>query len=76
MSNLKQEAIKIIENMQEDLMTQVISSLQTIESEKNNTIRSMEGLHILQSFAGTLPPTFHYKQALEEAREEKYDNFY
>lgn len=76
MSNLKQEAIKIIENMQEELMTQVISSLKTIASEKNNTAKGIEGLHILQSFAGTLPPTFHYNQELEEVREEKYDHFY
>ncbi|MCX4268797.1 MAG: hypothetical protein OSJ62_09045 [Lachnospiraceae bacterium] len=76
MSKLKQKAIQIIENMPEDLMSEVISSLKTIESEKNLTLRSMEGLKILQSFAGTLPSTFHYTQELEEAREEKYDRFY
>lgn len=76
MSKLKQEALELIENMQEDLMSQVISYLKNMNSEKNEFPRSMEGFQILQSFAGTLPQTFNYKQELEEAREEKYDNFY
>lgn len=35
--------------------------------------KSMNGLHVLQSFAGTLPGNFDYEQELEEARKEKYD---
>lgn len=79
MSKLKQEAVQLIENMQEDLMTQVVfylKNLKNMESEKNETARNMEGLQTLLSFAGTLPQSFHYKKELEEAREEKYDNFY
>lgn len=76
MSKLKQEAVKIIENMQEDCMTQVVSYLKNMESEKNDIDRKMEGLQTLLSFAGTLPPNFQYKKELEEAREEKYDSFY
>lgn len=36
---------------------------------------SMEGFHVLQSFAGTLPADFDYKKELEEMREEKYARF-
>jgi len=38
----------------------------------NDISKSMEGLHVLQSFAGTLPADFDYKKELEEMREEKY----
>ena len=76
MSKLKQEAASIIENIPEDRMAQVVSYLKNIESEKNNTSKSMEGLQTLLSFAGTLPPNFHYQKELEEAREEKYGSFY
>lgn len=36
---------------------------------------SMEGFHILQSFAGTLPADFDYEKELEEMREKKYARF-
>ncbi len=38
----------------------------------NDISKSMEGFHVLQSFAGTLPADFDYKKELEEMREEKY----
>lgn len=44
---------------------------QTATNQKLN--KSMDGLHTLQSFAGTLPADFDYEQELEEARKEKYD---
>ena len=74
MSALKQEAIKIIEEIQEDVMSQVVSYLKQMADKKQNS-KNLEGLHILQSFAGTLPPDFDYKKELEEAREEKYGRF-
>ena len=37
--------------------------------------KSMEGFHVLQSFAGTLPADFDYKKELEKMREEKYARF-
>lgn len=35
-----------------------------------DTSESMEGYHILQSFAGTLPANFDYKKELEEINDE------
>ncbi len=40
-----------------------------------DTSKSMEGFHVLQSFAGTLPADFDYKKELEEMRTEKYARF-
>lgn len=40
-----------------------------------DTSKSMEGFHVLQSFAGTLPADFDYKKELEEMRNEKYARF-
>ena len=74
MSVLKQEAIKIIEEIQEDAMSQVITYLKQMANKKQSS-KSLEGFHTLQSFAGTLPPDFDYKKELEEAREEKYGRF-
>lgn len=72
MSVLKQEAVKIIENMQEDVMMQVVTYLRAIS---NQSSKSLEGYHTLQSFAGILPDNFDYKMELEQAREEKYGRF-
>ena len=72
MSVLKQEAVKIIENMQEDVMMQVVAYLRAVS---NQSSKSLEGYHILQSFAGILPDNFDYKMELEQAREEKYGRF-
>ncbi len=72
MSILKQEAVKIIENMQEDVMMQVVAYLRAIS---NQSSKSLEGYHTLQSFVGILPQNFDYKIELEQAREEKYGRF-
>ncbi len=37
--------------------------------------RSVEGLEVLQSFAGTLPADFDYHKELDEMRKEKYARF-
>ncbi len=37
--------------------------------------KALQGLRILQSFAGRLPEDFDYKHELEEMRQEKYDSF-
>lgn len=37
--------------------------------------KSMEGLRVLQSFAGTLPADFDYHKELDDMREEKYARF-
>ncbi len=75
MSTLKQEALKIIEDIQEDAMTQVIAYLQSVAYEHPNQSKGLEGFQILQSFAGSLPENFDYNQELTEARNERYDRF-
>ena len=37
--------------------------------------KSVEGLKVLQSFAGTLPVDFDYHKELDEMRKEKYARF-
>lgn len=41
----------------------------------DDTSKSMEGLAVLQSFAGTLPADFDYEKELEDMRKEKYARF-
>lgn len=72
MSVLKQEAMKIIETMQEDVMMQVVTYLRAIS---NQSSKSLERYHTLQSFARIRPENFDYKIELEQAREEKYGRF-
>ena len=72
MSTLKQEAFKIIEGMQEDIMGQVITYLRNFSEEKKQSSKSLEGYQTLQSFAGILPADFDDKKELDSAMEEKY----
>lgn len=72
MSILKQEAVKLIEDIQEDAMIQVIAFLQSFVY-KPEPHASLEGFQTLQSFAGRLPEDFDYKTELEKVREEKHD---
>ena len=51
MSVLKQEAVKIIENMQEDVMMQVVTYLRAISNEKKQSSKSLEGYHTLPNLA-------------------------
>jgi hypothetical protein len=72
MTALKEQAVQIIEDIEDKDMTQVVAILKTFtfsEEQKQNKDAAMAGLQILQSFAGTLPPDFDYKKELEEARE-------
>lgn len=75
MSALKQEAVKIIEDMQEDAMVQVIAYLRNILNKEKTSSKSLDGYHTLQSFAGILSADFDYEKELEDARNEKYDRF-
>ncbi len=75
MTALKKEAVQIIENLEEEDMIQVVAYLRNFNSSEfpnKDRNAAMEGLRVLQSFAGTLPADFDYKKELEEAREEKY----
>ena len=73
MSN-KERAIQLLDQIPENKMYYIISILENA-AKPDNIDKSMEGLHVLQSFAGTLPENFDYKQELEEARKEKYGRF-
>lgn len=75
MSTLKQEAVRLIEDIEEDAMAQVIAYLQSIVYEKPQQTKSIDGFRILQSFAGSLPENFDYEQELEDMRRERYDRF-
>lgn len=75
MSILKQEAIKIIEEMQEDAMLQVVAYLKSIASNHPGQDKHLQGFQTLQSFVGSLPEDFDYNQELEAIRKEKYDRF-
>ena len=64
-----------VENLEEEDMSQVVAYRRKFNSSEfpnKDRDAAMEGLRVLQSFAGTLPADFDYKKELEEAREEKY----
>lgn len=70
MSELKQQAVQVIENLQEDVMVQVVAYLKDIEvkSKKDEQKKALEGLETLLEFAGTLPEDFDSEKELEQAR--------
>lgn len=72
--NNKERAIQLLDQIPESEMYYIIRILEHA-AKANSTSKSMEGLRILQSFAGTLPESFDYKRELEEIRNEKYDRF-
>lgn len=74
MSALKQEAVRLIEDIQEEQMGQVIAFLKNIEirNKGKKQERALNGFDTLMEFAGTLPEDFDYGKELAEAREEKY----
>ena len=76
MTKLKQQAVQMIENLQDDVMIQVIAYLKDIEikSKKDEQKKALDGLETVLKFAGTLPEDFDYKKELPQAREEKYGN--
>ena len=76
MSELKQQAVQVIENLQEDVMIQVVAYLKDVEikSKKEEKRKALEGLETVLEFAGTLPEDFDYKKELEIAKEEKDGN--
>ncbi len=74
MSTLE-KAITLLEDMPEQTVETVYAfmlSIHTKESSSPDNTKSMDGLRLLQSYAGTLSEDFDYKTALEEAREKKY----
>lgn len=67
MSKLKQQAVQVIENLQEDVMIQVVAYLKDIEikSKKDAEKKALEGLETVLEFAGTLPEDFDSSKELE-----------
>lgn len=59
MSN-KERAMQLLDQIPESEMYYIIRILEHA-AKSTNTSKSMEGLHILQSFAGTLPENLDYK---------------
>lgn len=89
MSTLE-KTIGLLETMPDDKIETIYAFVRFINSDAYKTYsesasikaedehrvsESMEGLRILESFAGTLPEDFNYEQELEEARNEKYGRF-
>lgn len=74
MTGLKKEAVRMIEDMQEEQMGQVIALLRNISVKGggNGRRRAMEGLDVLMEFAGTLSTDFEYRKELAEVRKERF----
>lgn len=75
MTEIKREAVQMIESMGDDDVVQVIAFLKNIRFSKTGDAgggNAMKGLEVLKSFAGILPENFDYEKELAEAREEKY----
>lgn len=75
MSEIKREAVQMIESMGDDDVVQVIAFLKNFRLSKTGDAGSgnaMKGLEVLKSFAGILPENFDYEKELAEVREEKY----
>ncbi len=73
MSN-KERAVQLLEQIPDSEMHYIIRMLERA-AKPGDTSKGMDGLRILQSFAGTLPESFDYKRELEEMRNEKYGRF-
>lgn len=73
MSN-KERAVQLLEQIPESEMHYIIRMLE-YAAKPDDTSKRMEGLRVLQSFAGTLPENFDYERELEKMRNEKYSRF-
>jgi len=74
MSTLE-KAIVLLKEMPEQSVETVYRFMQSLQNEYVKQADSLNGLRVLQSFSGTLPESFDYRQELEEARAEKYGRF-
>lgn len=79
MSALKEEAVQMITNIQEEDMIQVVAFLKSFVLHPSGSgkpaDKKLEALKNLEQFRGTLPKNFDYKKELEEALDEKYGDF-
>lgn len=78
MTALRQEAYHLLSEFDESEMTSIVSLLKNYKlriKENQNVEKGMEGLRIIESFAGRLPEDFNEKEELARGLEEKYGNF-
>lgn len=78
MTALRQEAYQLLDEFDESEMTSVVTLLKNYRrstKQNQNIEERLEGLRIIESFAGRLPEDFNEKEALAEGLEEKYGNF-
>lgn len=78
MTALRQEAYQLLDEFDESEMTSVVTLLKNYKhntKQNQNVEEGLEGLRIIESFAGGLPSDFNEKEELEKGLEEKYGNF-
>ena len=79
MTLVKERAIEMIQRMPEDDMLYVINILQNLEAmsidKEKDRQRAKLALMDILNLEKKLPDDFDMKKELQEAREEKYDNF-
>ncbi|MCI8509187.1 MAG: hypothetical protein HFJ06_11580 [Lachnospiraceae bacterium] len=78
MTALKQETYLLLNEFDESEMTSVVTLLKNYKhrtTQSQDIEEGLEGLRIIESFAGRLPKDFNEKTELEQGLEEKYGNF-
>lgn len=73
--SLKQEAIKMVDQLSEEKVRYVIKFIQSMESSLNSEDEispKMQAFQNLEKIRLNLPDNFDYEKELEEAREMKY----
>ena len=79
MTQTKEKAIKMIQRMPEDNMLYVINILQNLEAmsadKEKDRQKAKRALADILRMAKRLPEDFEPKKELQDAREEKCDNF-
>lgn len=80
MTALRQEAYQILDEFDEAEMTSVVTLLKnyrhsTKQNQNQKIEDGLEGLRIIESFAGRLPQDFNEKDELEKGMEGKYGDF-
>lgn len=69
--SILEKAITLLEDMPEQTVETVYAFMLSIHPKEDinpDNTKSMDGLRLLQSYAGTLPEDFDYKKELEEAK--------
>ncbi len=77
MTALRQEAYQLLNEFDESEMTSVVTLLKNYKhrTKTNPSVEEgLEGLQIIESFAGRLPKDFNERVELEKGLDEKYGN--